>query len=250
VRRAIYSEIQKARRTKTWLAVSVLLAVQIAWAAWGTGNMNADDLRQGWLLCLYQFPLLNSIMMPVIIAVIASRLGEVEHKGHALKQLETMMPAWRLFDAKFLCGSAYVLVAIILQCLVVVVIGCTRGFEGPPPLALLGSYLGSTLAVSLTLLLLEQTLSLLFNNQAISLAVGLIGGFAGFFALYLPESIHKFIPWSYYGLLMQVRMNWNRATHVTRFYTLPLDWSSLTVVLVVFGAAYIAGHVVFGRKEV
>ncbi len=149
---------------------------------------------------LYQFPILNSIMMPVMAAVVASRLCDIEHKGQTLKLLHTVMPAGRLFAAKFLCGAQYMLTAALLQIIAIVIAGLVVGFEGSPPLDKLLYYLLFTTAVNVTILLLQQVLSLLFRNQMIPLTVGIIGSFAGLFIMFFPQNLGRFLLWGYYGV--------------------------------------------------
>ncbi|TEB05688.1 ABC-2 family transporter protein [Pelotomaculum schinkii] len=247
--KALAMEFQKIRRRRVWLIVAALIIVQILWSLWGVRGMDAHDLSQGWMYFLYQFPLLNSIMMPVIAAVVASRLCDIEHKGQTLKLLNTVMPAGRLFAAKFLCGSLYMLAAVLLQVVVIIAVGRLVGFAGSPPLAKLFYYLLFTTAVNLTILLLQQVLSLLFRNQMIALAVGIIGSFAGLFILYFPQSLERFLLWGYYGVLMFVGMNWDRATRVTDFYYVPIDWAGFVTLIIVFCVMYIIGRALFIRKE-
>lgn len=246
---ALAVEFYKIRRRKVWLVVAALIATQALWALWSFNNMDAHELEQGWMGALYQFPLLNSIMMPVIAAVVASRLCDVEHKGQTLRLLETIMPAGQLFDVKFFCGAAYMLATVILQLLVIAATGWVKGFGGEIPLAMFGCYLLFTCAVNLTLLLLQQILSLLFANQMIALAVGLIGAFSGLFSMFFPQGYQKLTLWGYYGVLMFVRMDWERSTRITNFSWAPIDWSGLAILAVLFGVLYAAGRTVFIRKE-
>lgn len=247
--KALAMEFQKTRRRRVWVIVAALITVQILWALWAFRNMDARDVSQGWTHCLHQFPLLNSIMMPVIAAVVASRLCDVEHKGQALKLLETVIPAGKIFDAKFLCGALYMIAAAVLQLLVIVVVGYTKGFEGDVPLLMLGYYLIFTTAVNLTILLLQQVLSLLFVNQMVSLTVGLIGGFAGLFIIFFPQNLERLLLWGYYGVLMFVRMDWDSATRITDFYYIPIDQFGLITLAVMFCSIYIIGRTLFVRKE-
>ncbi|AGL01722.1 ABC transporter permease [Desulfoscipio gibsoniae] len=247
--KALAMEFQKTRRRKVWLIVAALIFVQILWALWAFRNMDARDLSQGWMYCLYQFPMLNSIMMPVIAAVVASRLCDVEHKGQTLKLLETVMPAGKLFDAKFQCGALYMLVTVVLQVIFIVISGYTKGFEGDAPLDKLFYYLLFTTAVNLTVLLLQQVLSLLFVNQMVPLTVGLIGGFAGLFILFFPQSLERLFLWGYYGVLMFVRMDWDKTTRIIDFYYVPIDWLGFITLAVMFCAIYMIGRTLFVRKE-
>ena len=247
--KALAMEFHKIRRRKVGLIVAALIGVQILWALATFRYMNARDLKQGWLCCLYQFPLLNAIMMPVIAAVVASRLSDVEHKGQTLKLLETVMPTGQLFDVKFLCGTVYMVVTAVLQLLVILIIGYTKGFEGTVPWTMLAYHLLFTVAVSLTILLLQQVLSLLFVNQTLPLSVGLIGGFAGLFVMFFPQWMGKFILWGYYGVLMFVGMDWDRATRICDYYWAPIDWPGFIALSMMFCAIYVIGRALFVQKE-
>jgi len=242
-------EFYKTRRRRVWLVIAALIAVQALWSFWGLSRMAAHDLEQGWQFCLFQFPLLNSIMMPVIAAVTASRLCDVEHKGQTFRLLGTVMPIGRLFDAKFLCGAAYMLAAVVLQMILIFIAGYITGFTESIPLTMFGYYFLFTSAVNLTILLLQQALSLLITNQMVSLTVGLIGAFFGLFSLFFPQGFQKFAVWGYYGVLMFVRMDWDRATRITDFYWVPVDWAGLILLGVQFVVIYIAGRALFSRKE-
>lgn len=247
--RALEMELYKTRRKRLWLVVGALIAVQIAWSLWGIRRMDAHDLQEGWLFTLYQFPLLNSILLPVIAAVIASRLSDMEHKGQTLKLIETLQPAGRLFNAKFITGCLYLLAATLLQIAIILATGFTCGFVGNPPLRLFAGYLLFSMAVGASILLLQQVLSLLFANQMVSLAVGLIGSFFGLFSMYFPPNLAKVAVWGYYGVLMFIRMDWNPATRVTHFYEVPVDWVGAALLAAHFCLIYAIGRAIFVRKE-
>lgn len=247
--RALAAEFRKIRRRKVWMIVAALIFVQLLWAFWSFRNMDAHELSQGWMRCLYQFPLLNSIMMPVIAAVVASRLCDVEHKGQALKLLETVMPSGRLFFAKFFCGALYMISAVLMQFVVILIVGVAFGFEGNPPMDKLFCYFFFTTAVNLTILLLQQVLSLLIMNQMVPLAIGIVGSFAGLFIMFFPQNFERFILWGYYGVLMFVGMNWDAASRIVDFYYTPIDWPGFFVLAGIFCAIYIVGRSLFVRKE-
>jgi hypothetical protein len=243
-------EFTKTRRRRVWLTVALLIGVQLLWVAWGTSRMDAQDLAQGWLYLLYQFPILNSIIMPVVAAVLASRLSDIEHRGQMLRLLETIVPAGRLFGAKFFAGGAYLLAATLAQVLLMWGAGWARGFAGMPPLDLWGWYLLSTMAVNLVLLLMQQGLSLLVANQMVPLSVGLVGALIGLFSLYLPMTFQRFVLWSYYGVLMNVRMDWDPATRIVDLYRVPVDWAGLAVLTTIGCVLYLVIRTLFVRQEV
>lgn len=247
--KAFMAEFRKIHRRRVWVSVGAMILVQMLWALWGTQRMDAHDLSQGWMYFLYQIPVLNSIMMPVITAVVASRLCDIEHKGQTLKLLNTLMPAKRLFHAKFLCGALYMLATVFLQLVIIVAAGKIAGFSRTPPQDKLFYYLLFTTVVNLTILSLQQILSLLFKNQMIPLTVGIIGSFAGLFIMFFPQSLGRFLLWGYYGVLILVGMDWNKATRIKDFYYLPVDWSGFITLILIFGVIYTIGCTLFVRKE-
>lgn len=247
---ALGLEVQKAKGRKVWLIVAAMIAVQLLWSFWGNSRMDARDLEQGWQMFLFQLPIINSIIMPVLSAVIASRICDVEHKGQTFRLLETLMPAGRIFDAKLLFGGIYLGAAICVQILTMILVGSIRGFQGNPPLDKFAYYFLFTGAVSLTILLLQQILSLQFPNQMVSLSVGLMGGLVGIFLLYLPKIFSKFLLWGYYGELLLVQMDWNPATRVVHYAYIPKNWPGFFLLAGAFIGLYIIGRRAFVRKEI
>ena len=63
-------ELKKTKRRGMWLVIVALLVVQCGWLIYAEGN--GKNITQGWLPLLYDLPLLNSIMVPTFIAVVAS----------------------------------------------------------------------------------------------------------------------------------------------------------------------------------
>ena len=248
--KALAIEFQKTKHRKTLLIVAAMFLVQTLWFSWGLSDMDAHDLEQGWEMCFFQFSILNSIILPVVAAVIASRICDIEHKGQTFRQLETLIPAGRLFDEKFIFESLYILAATLLQTIYIIVLGLIKGFAGPPPMTMVGYYFLFTTSVNLTILLLQHTLSILFANQMISLTVGLLGGLTGIFLLYLPEIVSNFLIWGYYGVLLFIRMDWNRATRIVNYYYVPANWTGFFILVGMFCLIYLIGRRLFTRKDI
>jgi lantibiotic transport system permease protein len=246
---AIQLEFFKIRRRKVSWIIAALLGVQCLWSLWAILRMDSSDLKQGWLYLLYQFPLLNAIVLPTTIAVLASRLSDVEHKGQTLRLLEVVMPAGRLFDAKFLCGAVYMVAVVLFQAAVMLASGTLCGFSDGAPFAKIGLYLLFTTGVNLTILTLQQTLSLQFVNQMVAFTVGIMGSFFGLFSMFFPQSIQKLIVWGYYGVLMTVGLNWDLGTRIMDFYWAQIDWWGWVLLIVQFCVFYSVGRAAFIRKE-
>ena len=246
---ALGLEFKKVKSRRVWLIVAAMTLVELLWSLWGVSRMDAHDLEQGWQSFLFQYPILNSIIMPVMVAVIASRICDVEHKGQTFKLLETLMPAGKIFDAKFLFSSLYVYGAILTQISAMILVGLIKGFQGNPPLDKFACYFLFTGTVSLTILLLQQILSLQFPNQMVTLSVGLLGALVGIFLLYLPEVFSNFFLWGYYGVLLFVKMDWNPAARIVNYSYVSCNWPEFFCLAGAFIVLYFIGRNLFVRKE-
>lgn len=140
--RELTAERAKAKGLFIWVPVVVVLAVQTAYVLWALFRWKNSDFAQGWVYFLYQFPLLNCILMPVTITMIASRMADAEHKGETFRLLQTLQSPGVLFHYKLLCGLGYVLALACLQTIIIFVIGCCLNF-------------GATLWMQLTLFFFE-----------------------------------------------------------------------------------------------
>ena len=100
--RLLKCEYLKTRRRYLLLTVIAAMTVYFIWTF--HGSYNAEGIRHGWALFLYQQPVVNTIFMPFFCIIIASRLSAIEHRGAMLKQLCTMTDKGRLYDAKLIYG--------------------------------------------------------------------------------------------------------------------------------------------------
>ena len=231
MRRLLQCEFYKTRRRYLFVTALAITAIGLAWATYGNydGPSGAFMLENGWMAFLYQLPMLNAIFFPLLSIVIASRLADVEHKGGALKQLCAIAEKGRLYDAKLLYGLGIVLLAVLLHWLGLIVFGIVRGFGGTLPLRLYLLFLLFTILPTMAIYIIQHTLSLLYQNQAVSFFVGIIGTFAGLFSLFLPQVplLRRFLPWGYYGTLQFVGMyGWTKETRYADAYfaLMDIDW--------------------------
>lgn len=247
---ALRLEFYKCRRRKIFLVGLALMVAQVCWVGVSIMHMDGEDLRQGWLWLRYQLAMLDSIMLPLVTAVICSRSCEIEHKGSTLKLLETLTTPSRLYNAKLLWGALMLAGLMLLRSALFVGVGYYKNFGGAIPWADYGRFTLVSWGVSMMLYLLQQGLSLRFVNQAVPLIVGLAGSFLGLMALFFPTGVQRLLPWSYYGLLSAVRMEWNGETKVTAFFgTQPsaLDIGCFVLWMLLF---FVVGRTLFVRREV
>lgn len=243
-------ELYKGKRRKTLLIAVAMTAVQCLWLIWAMRNMREGDLSQGYASCLYQFPLLNAIVLPVAISVLVLRVCDIEHKGNTLKQMLTMQPAGRLFDAKFLCAALYIVLAMTLQITAIFVLGRAYGFGDALTPKTIALYLVGQTLCSLFLVLFIQVLALLYTNPFIPLAAGLTVGFLGLMAMFFPPWVMRFVPSAYYGLLSTVGLNWDAQTRVSVYYSTPFSAGDALLLVAAFAVLYGFGRLKFVTKEV
>ena len=126
-------EMKKARHMRYWLMALALATGQGLWFSWVVSKSQAEQLRQGYMGALQQFPVINTIVMPVLIAVLVSRMCDMEHCGHTFKQLFTMQRPAALFNAKLALCAVYVAAVTVMQGAVILLAGHMRGFLDVPP---------------------------------------------------------------------------------------------------------------------
>lgn len=192
------------------------------------GNYHGkSNLDNSWMLLFYNFPIMNTLFFPVVIAGFASRLMDVEHKGDMLKSLYTFSTPHKIFYAKYLYGALSILGLVIMLCASFFVNARLLNLSTDFQVQYLLIFALTTFISSLTLFTIHMLLSFFFKNQAVSICVGILGAFTGLFSAFLPESaFQKMYPWATYVTSLLVGMDWNRETRVTRLYLLDPDFSS------------------------
>jgi hypothetical protein len=154
-----------------------------------------------WALPLAGFSFAAPLVCPLLVAVVASRVVDVEHQGNGwlLGQALGRTPG-ALCRAKLAVTGALVAVAVVAASVAVVALGLALGVTGPLPV---GAWVGTTacvVAVSLALLALHLLLSAVVDNQLVCLGIGVVGTVLAVFSSGLPGWVAHATPWGYYGL--------------------------------------------------
>lgn len=249
---ALRVEFWKSRRRWYWLLGAALLAVELLWILWSFNSPSEQDLETGWMGLLYNMPLLNGILFPVIGAALASRVADVEHKGNTLKLLETLQPKARLLNAKLILGVFQLLPLAVVQVIVLLGAGRFYGFYGAPVLMDYALYALFTFSACFAVYELQLVLSLLLRNQMVPLCIGLGGAFVALLLMFLPFDLARLLcgPYGFFGALSFVRMeDWNKETRIFHLVRVQTPWVSFAVLLCWMAAIYLAGHAVLRRKE-
>ena len=87
----------------------------------------ADELANAYSALLFALPVLNAILMPIVMALIASRLWDMEVKGSTTKLLYTLQSRRSLFAGKALLGTGEVLLMVTLEMAVSILLGRVQG---------------------------------------------------------------------------------------------------------------------------
>ena len=243
-------EFYKCRRRKIVLVCAAVLAVELIWMAVFFTRQDAEDLKWGWMLLLYNLAMVDAIILPISVATLASRNCELEHKGNTWKLLETMARPSQLYAAKLAWGALVLASLLIVRSGIFIVVGIVEGFQGGIPWGRFGLFTVISWAVSMMVYALQQGLSLRFTNQAAALVCGIAGSFLGILSMLFPPALTRCVPWGYYGLLSLTRMEWDPDTRFTQFFwqwPQPMDLVLLCLWTVVF---LMVGRTLFVRKEV
>ena len=94
--KALHAELQKARRRHDLLICLAVPVVVYLWAG-AAAPTGADELANAYSALLFALPVLNAILMPIVMALIASRLWDMEVKGSTTKLLYTLQSRRSLF---------------------------------------------------------------------------------------------------------------------------------------------------------
>ncbi len=249
---ALRMEFWKSRRRGLWLVCAALLAVELLWIFWAFHNPSEQERQKGWLYLLYNMPLLNGILFPVIGATLASRTADIEHKGNTLKLLETIQPKAQLFHAKLLLGACHLLPLAALQAAALLGIGFYYGFYGQPDPTNYWQYALFTFTACFAVYALHLALSLTIKNQFVPLCIGLGGSFIALLLMFLPYELPRLLcgPYGFFGALSFIYMSdWDPKTRIYHFLRIPTPWGSFAALLVWIAAIYVFGRIALDRKE-
>ena len=244
------AEKRKARRRRLWLVPLVFLSFDILWVFWQLNNSTPDDLANGYLMLFYNLPMMNAIVLPLMAAVIASRLCDMEIKGDTLKLLYTMQKPASFYDCKYLAGLKYVLLFALGQGALILAAGNIWQFQDPlDPITLIENA-AVVCVVSAALLSIQQLLSLYSDNQILPLVVGICGCFLGLFSMFFPAPVARLILWGYYAAFPTAGLYWDAGTRYSEYYEMAFPVESFLLFILFTIVLYFICRAVITKKEV
>ena len=93
---AFRAELQKAHRRHDLALCLLIPGIVVLWVG-GLAPADPEELANGYSALLYSLPVIEAILMPVMMAVLASRLWDMEIKGNTTKLLYTLPSRRSLF---------------------------------------------------------------------------------------------------------------------------------------------------------
>ena len=228
---SIRAELQKARRRHDLIVCLLVPVMALLWCQ-SAAPTGADELASAYSALFYSLPIINTILMPLAMAILASRLWDVEVKGCTPKLLYTLQSRRSLFAGKAVFGVLEVLLVTVLELACVPVLGRVHGYTEAFPTGQLCYLFVCTLAVDTMLFFGEFLLMLWVGNPLPALCVGIVGALVGLFSAFMPPLASYFVPFGYYIPLSAYEVaNWDEATHTVTYGTRPFNWVLLAFTL-------------------
>lgn len=245
------TEIKKTKGKFIWGILLGGLLLDFVWLYWIFSRLDDVERAEGCYYLLMNMPVVNTVTLPIMAAVVASRLCDMENKGNTYKLLCTLQEKGEIFRNKLILGSLYILFFSLLQlCLIFFLVW---NYRIPQELSVgqVGYFFFSTLVTSIVLLLLQEILSLMMDNQLYPLFIGLIGTFIGLFSWFFPNlPLRYMIPWGYYCVGCTVNYIYDKETRVMEFFTIPFSYGGFAALLLFAVLLYLYGRNLFLKKEV
>lgn len=245
---AVGLELSKLRRRRLWLTVLLILGLELAWGVAilmvSLSRDTAIPLEMGH--AIGQASQVHAIFAPILATVVVSRLAAMEHDGGMMPVLfAANQSRGSLFQAKYAVAAAISTVATVVVVACVSLVATGRGVPSDP--GLVAVWLLGLVLANLAVVAIQLVLALLFQRQAVTLAVGVVGGLIGSFAGFVPTAVAVFIPWQYPGLVTPVRIAQTDGT-ITGFPIVDHLGALITVVAAVGLVCTAVGQAVFTRQ--
>ena len=120
---ALKAEQMKHRHRKLLLLPVILLLFEFIWAVWSLDPKKPSDLVQGYLSSFYLFPIINSLIYPIFLAVLTNRICDMEIKGDTLKLLYTLEDKKTFYNCKYFMALKYIVLTSAGTCLIPWIVG-------------------------------------------------------------------------------------------------------------------------------
>lgn len=245
--RAVANEFAKMKHLRIGLVAAVLVVAVVLLSLYtvvSSPDFSPED-PGAWNALLAGMSLGIPLLSPLLLAVIASRLTDIEHTGNGwLLQSAAGITPGGICRAKIVALGVVVAISTLVTSLVVLALGkLLAGILVPVPLGHWAGFTLCVLVVNLAVLALHILLSAKVENQLVALGVGVFGCVMAVFSQGLPAALAHMTPWGYYALAKAADYQGDG------YVALPLAYPSVAVLAVVVGAVFALITFRFDRQE-
>ena len=205
----LWLELYKLKHRKVFLTFLVILGVELLFVFSNYGNnknflnMVSDPAAPAWEDLIIGPAAINGLFFPILAAVIASRICDMEHKGNTWKLLECNNQNRRsIWFCKFTIVSTLMMLAIFIQAFIIIAYGNSMGIVQPLPVRTLLGFVLGTAMITFVVVTIQVFFSLVCTNQLIPMSIGMIGALIGLISTLLPPGIRNILIWGNYAELM------------------------------------------------
>ena len=205
----LWLELYKLKHRKVFLTFLVILGVELLFVFSNYNNNNnflnmiSDPAAPAWEDLIIGPAAINGLFFPILAAVIASRICDMEHKGNTWKLLECNNQNRRsIWFCKFTIVSTLMMLAIFIQAFIIIAYGNSVGIVQPLPVRTLLGFVLGTAMITFVVVTIQVFFSLVCTNQLIPMSIGMIGALIGFISTLLPPGIRNILIWGNYAELM------------------------------------------------
>ena len=243
-------EFFKLKRKRLFLTIPLFLSAELLWAFMATSvNISKHPDSAIWESIFTTISAMNGLLLPILAAIVVSRICDMEHKGNTWWLLvSNNISKSKVYFYKFLTANLIMLYVSILQAIAIMVFGVLHKFNQPLPLLLLTKLILATSVTNLVVISLQQFASMLIKNQSFALCLGMVGGFIGMTSALFPTVIRRIFIWSYYNDLAPVTLQFknDKVNYLYNNNMLVLG----TVILVVALVFYLIGKQAMVKKDI
>lgn len=203
--RLLRLEFSKMRRLRMGLSAAALVCAITGLSIMSTVSSPEFNptAPEAWAGLLAGLSLAVPVGSPLIIAVLASRQVDIEHRASGWLLARTAgVTTGRLCRTKWAATAVWVAGATVLSSSLVAGFGLAVGITAPLPLAAWVMYTLLAVTVSLVVLALHVVLATVVDNQLVTLGLGVVGTLIAMFANGFPPLLAHLSPWGYYALAM------------------------------------------------
>lgn len=245
----LYLEFFKLKRKKVFIFMFLLIAFECIFGLY-LARRNLSYNIQGFEMeyLIMELTDLNAIFFPILIAVIISRLCEIEHKDNFWKNLFCVgISKKRIYLNKFIISCILIFLCIIGEFITISIYSFFTKIKFS--LLLLMIFSLCTLMVSVPIISLQLLISSFYKNQTYAITLGLAGSFIGFTAGLFPEGIRRILLWSYYWDLSPISFVF-KENKVSGISYQEISIIPVIIIFIIGIFIYILGKSVFCKKEI